>query len=207
MARFIVSDNKFACSNNFEYEKPTYASPDPTMLMNIRKALEPYPKKRRTKVYKKPAFDNSQRKDYPFSAVVETRICIEVQCSILIAPAMVFADLTRDCDVTYSTALTNIDAFRLVFNYLSEKASVTHYWKGISTTLTNVTSTRNLRNSNLKSLTLEQEFSLTLMRLQIEILNGDLGNRFKASSFLVSIIFARWIKLMSLEVEWFINCQ
>ena len=100
MAGFIVSDNKFVCSNNFEYGKPTYASPFPTMLMNIRKALEPYPNKRRTEIYKKPAFDNSQRKDYPFSAVVETRMCIEVQCSILIAPAMVFADLARDCDVT-----------------------------------------------------------------------------------------------------------
>ena len=94
MAGFIVSDNKFVCSNNFQYGKPTYASPVPTILMNIRKALEPYPNKRRTKIYK------SQRKDYPFSAVVETRMCIEVQCSILIAPAMVFADLTRDCDVT-----------------------------------------------------------------------------------------------------------
>ena len=81
-------------------------------------------------------------------------MCIEVQCSILIAPAMVFADLARDCDVTYSTALTNFDAFRVVFNYLSEKSRVTHYWKGISTTSTNVTSPRNLRNSNLKSLTL-----------------------------------------------------
>ena len=176
MAGFIVSDNKFVCSNNFEYGKTTYASPVPTMLMNIRKALEPYPNKRRTNVYKKPAFDNSQRKDYPFSAVVETRMYIEVQCSVLIAPAMVFADLTRDCDVAYSTALTNIDAFRLVFNYLSEKARVKHYWKGISTTSTNVASPRNLRNSNFKSLTLEQEFSLTLMRLQIEILNGDLAN-------------------------------
>ena len=100
MAGFIVSDNKFVCSNNFQYGKPTYASPVPTMLMNIRKALEPYPNKRRTEIYKKSAFDNSQRKDYPFSAVVETRMCIEVQCSILIAPAKVFADLTRDCDVT-----------------------------------------------------------------------------------------------------------
>ena len=50
---FIVSDNKVVCSNQFEYAKPTYVSPVPTMFMNIRKALEPSPKKRKTKVYKK----------------------------------------------------------------------------------------------------------------------------------------------------------
>ena len=119
---FIVSDNKVVCSNHFEYGKPTYASPVQTMFMNIRKALEPSPKKRRTIIYEKPAFDNNQSKDCPSSAAVETTKGVEVQCSIRIAPAMIFADLARDCDVNYFTSLRNIDAFRLVFDYLSEKA-------------------------------------------------------------------------------------
>ena len=34
---------------------------------------------------------------------------------------MIFADLTSDLDVNYFTGLRNIDAFRLVFDYLSEK--------------------------------------------------------------------------------------
>ena len=199
---FIVSDNKVVCSNHFEYGKPTYASPVPTMFMNIRKALEPS-KKRRTIVYKKPAFDNNQSKDYPSSVAVETTKTVEVQCSISIAPAMISADLTRD--VNYFTGLGNIDAFRLVFDYLSEKARVMHYWKGLSNTSTDLTSPRNLKNSNLRSLTLEQEFLLTLMRLRLGPLNGDLTNCFKVSSSLVSSIFTTWIKLMSLELKWLIN--
>ena len=199
---FIVSDNKVVCSNHFEYGKPTYASPVPTMFMNIRKALEPS-KKRRTIVYKKPAFDNNQSKDYPSSVAVETTKTVEVQCSISIAPAMISADLTRD--VNYFTGLGNIDAFRLVFDYLSEKARVMHYWKGLSNTSTDLTSPRNLKNSNLRSLTLEQEFLLTLMRLRLGLLNGDLANCFKVSSSLVSSIFTTWIKLMSLELKWLIN--
>ena len=202
---FIVSDNKVVCSNHFEYAKPTYASPVPTMFMNIRKALEPSPKKRRTIVYKKLVFDNNQSKDCPSSVAVETTKSVEVQCSIRIAPAMIFADLTRNCDVNYFTGLRNIDAFRLVFDYLSEKARVMHYWKGLSNTSTDLTSPRNLKNSNLRSLTPEQEFLLTLMRLRLGLLNGDLANRFKVSSSLVSSIFTTWIKLMSLELKWLIN--
>ena len=34
---------------------------------------------------------------------------------------MIFADLTSDLDVNYFTGWRNIDAFRLVFDYLSEK--------------------------------------------------------------------------------------
>ena len=35
---------------------------------------------------------------------------------------MIFVDLTSDLDVNYFTGLRNIDAFRLVFDYLSEKS-------------------------------------------------------------------------------------
>ena len=80
-----------------------------------------------------------------------------------------------------------------------------HYWKGLSNTSTDLTSPRNLKNSNLRSLTLEQEFLLTLMRLRLGPLNGDLTNCFKVSSSLVSSIFTTWIKLMSLELKWLIN--
>ena len=55
------------------------------------------------------------------SVAVKTTKSVEVQCSIRITPAMIFADLTSDLDVNYFTGLRNIDAFRLVFDYLSEK--------------------------------------------------------------------------------------
>ena len=112
---------------------------------------------------------------------------------------MIYADLTRD--INYFTGLRNIDAFRLVFDYLSEQARVMHYWKGLSNTSIDLTSPRNLKNSNLRSLTLEQEFLLTLMRLRLGLLNGDLVNCFKVPSSLVSSIFTTWIKLMSLELK------
>ena len=73
------------------------------MFMNIRKALEPSPKKHRTIVYKKPAFDNNQSKDCLSSVAVEKTKIVEVQCSIRIVLAIIFADLTRDCDVNYFT--------------------------------------------------------------------------------------------------------
>ena len=60
-------------------------------------------------------------KDCHSSVAVETTKSVEVQCSIRIAPAMIFTDLTRDCDVNYFTGLRNIDAFRLVFDYLPER--------------------------------------------------------------------------------------
>ena len=54
----------------------------------------------------------------------------------IIAPAMIFADLARDCDVHYFTGLRNIDTFGLIFDYLSEKARV----KGLSNISTGLTS-------------------------------------------------------------------
>ena len=40
LERFVVTNNKFVCFNHFEFEKPTYASPIPTLFMTMRKAEE-----------------------------------------------------------------------------------------------------------------------------------------------------------------------
>ena len=73
------------------------------------------------------------------------------ECSIGIAPAMVFSYLTRDCDVNYFTLLKNNGAFRLIFDHLSEKTRIKHYWKGLSNTSADLTYLLNLKNSNLRS--------------------------------------------------------
>ena len=87
---------------------------------------------------------------------------------------MVFADLTRDINVNYFTGFKNRDAFNMVFKYLSNKARTMHYWKGLSNTSGDLSSPRELKNVNLRSLTLEQEFLEFL-----GLLTGDLANRFK----------------------------
>lgn len=73
------------------------------------------------------------------------------ECSIRIAPAMIFPYLTSDCDVNYFTLLKNNGAFRLIFDYLSEKTRIKHYWKGLSNTLADLTYLLNLKNSKLRS--------------------------------------------------------
>ena len=103
---FIVSDNKVVCSNHFEYGKPTYASSVPTMFVNIRKALETSLKSWCIIAYKKLAFDNNQNRGCS-SVAVETTKNVEVQCSIRVAPVMIFADSTGDCDINYFTGLRN----------------------------------------------------------------------------------------------------
>ena len=118
---------------------------------------------------------------------------------------MVFADLTRDINVNYFTGFKNRDAFNMVFKYLSNKARTMHYWKGLSNTSGDLSSPRELKNVNLRSLTLEQEFLLTMMRLRLGLLTGDLANRFKVSNSLVSTVFTTWVRLMSLELRWLIN--
>ena len=73
------------------------------------------------------------------------------ECSVRIAPAMVFPYLTRDCDVNYFTLLKNNGTFRLIFDHLSEKTRIKHYWKGLSNTSADLTYLLNLKNSNLRS--------------------------------------------------------
>ena len=79
------------------------------------------------------------------------------------------------------------------------------YWKGLSNTSGDLSSPREPENVNLRFLTLEQEFLLTMMRSRLGLLAGDLANRFKVSNSLVSSVFTTWVRLMSLELRWLIN--
>ena len=80
-----------------------------------------------------------------------------------------------------------------------------HYWKGLSNTSGDLSSPKEPENVNLRFLTLEQEFLLTMMRSRLGLLAGDLANRFKVSNSLVSSVFTTWVRLMSLELRWLIN--
>jgi len=78
------------------------------------------------------------------------------------------------------------------------------YWKGEKVTLTPVAYTHQVnseaRYGPPRSLTLEQEFLLVLMRLRMGLLVEDLVFRFKITSSQVSCIFTTWIKLLSREL-------
>ena len=141
--------------------------------MTMRKAEEPSPRKRRKINYKKLVFDEDENKN--ISTLEETSKNVEIQCSLPMSSAMIFADLTRDIDVNYFTGFKNRDVFNMVFKYLSNKARTVHYWKGLSNISGDLSSPRELKNVNLRSLTLEQEFLLTMMRLRLGLLTGDLA--------------------------------
>ena len=168
--------------------------------MTMRKAEKPSPSKRRKINYKKLVFDEDENKN--ISTLEEVSENVEIQCSLHISSAIVFADLTRDIDAKYFTGFKNRDVFNMVFKYLSNEAGTMHYWKRLSNTSGDLSSPRDLKNVNLRSLTLEQEF---LMRLRLGLLTGDLANCFKVSNLLVSTVFTAWVRLISLELRWLIN--
>ena len=197
---FVVTNNKVVCSNYFEFGKATYASTVPTLFMTMRKAEKPSPGKRRKINYKKPVFDEDENKN--ISTLEEVSKNVEIQCSLHISSAMVFADLTRDIDAKYFTDFKNRDVFNMVFKYLSNEARTMHYWKGLSNTSGDLSPPTELKNVNLRSLILEQGF---LMQLRLGLLSDDLANCFKVSNCLVSTVFATWVRLMSLELRWLIN--
>ena len=89
-------------------------------------------------------------------------------------------------------------------------ARTIHYWKVLSNTSGDLSFPRELKNKNWKSLILEQDFLLTLIRLCLGLLTGDLVHHFKVANSLVSTVFITWLRLVSLELRWLIywhNCN
>ena len=47
LEKFLATDNKVVCSNHFQYGKPTFASPKPTLYLVQSDKRKPSPRKRR----------------------------------------------------------------------------------------------------------------------------------------------------------------
>ena len=94
---------------------------------------------------------------------------MEIQCSLHISSAMAFANLAGDIDVNYFTGFKTSDAFNMVFKYFSNRARTMHYWKGLSNRSGDLSSPRELKNVNLRSLTLEQDILLTKRLMSVEL--------------------------------------
>ena len=91
---------------------------------------------------------------------IDDHHCVEeVHCVIPFKSALTFSHLTRDqrCQLFHWTSY-NAECFLAFYTYLQRKAMQMHYWKGSHLSW----STKNI---SLRSLTIEQEFLLTLMRL------------------------------------------
>ena len=173
------------------------------MYMNVRSASKSTPKKRRKLTYHSSSFDNNETVAKNTDDVNDNNKSTQSTCRVVYS--VTFADVTRDCDVQFFVELQNSQTFRHVFDHLSKKATFMHYWKGVSNTFKDLSSPRDLKNSHLRSLTLEQELLLTMIRLRLALLSDDLAHRFKISISLVSYVFTTWLKLISLELKWLIH--
>ena len=103
------------------------------------------------------------------------------------------------------TGFSDSSTFRLFFDQLAKKAQYMHYWKGATNTAKDLSSPLDRKNDNLRKLSLEQEFLLTMMRLWAELMIDDLAFTFDVSNMLAGSVFPTWLnKLMSKELRWLI---
>lgn len=93
--------------------------------------------------------------------------------------ALQFHHIERESCVRVFTGLPSPEMFEKIVSWIEVKAKHMQYWKGEKTTLAPVAYTHQLnseaRYGPSRSLTLEQEFLLVLMRLRI---NGTSCGRF-----------------------------
>lgn len=117
-----------------------------------------------------------------------------------------FSYLGRESNVRCFTGLPNSQTFYMLFDYNFSKAQHLQYGRGEVLTLQTPPSNRvpdvdfSDRKGPPRSLSLEQEFLLVLMRLRMALLVEDLAFRFDVTSSQVSSIFTTWIKFLAREL-------
>ena len=110
---------------------------------------------------------------------------------------MASVQLTRDADVQFYTGLSNANVYKTLFDHLSPKASVMHYWKEPRQTLKEAPMRYSMDDDPSlffkpgpgRKLKLELELLLDMMRLRVRLLVPDLARRFQISDSLISSIF------------------
>ena len=175
---FKVSDNRVVCSNHFECRKPTFLCDIPTMYLAVSSSRQSTPRKRRKLDYK-------CKQDIPEDNQDQIDVSPDnhkkVQCNLLVKSALLFEPFTRDSDVKLYTGFSDTSTLRLIFDQLAKKAQYMHYWKGMTNTAKDLSFPRDRKNINLRELSLEQEFLLTMMRLRAGLMIDDLAFRFDIS--------------------------
>ena len=119
-------------------------------------------------------FNEDENKN--ISPLEETLKNMEFQCSLYIFSAMVFIDLTRDIDVNYFTGFKKSDFLIWFLNICQTRQEQCVTEKGYQI---HQVIYRPLWNLKMWSLTLEPEFLLTMVRLRLGLLIGDLAHHLK----------------------------
>ena len=192
------------CSNHFVDGKRTTENPVPKLFMTESEQHTSSPRKRR-KLDRSTAESASVEPDIPPDDVSEDDAETSEDC---IYPSFKFAQITRESDVRFFTGIPGTETFKFLFGWLAVKAKHMQYWRGGKQTLEEspkavpqlpLHSLPNKRGPT-RSLTLETEFLLVLMRLRLALLGRDLAFRFKVTPATVSSIFVTWITLMAKEL-------
>ncbi len=134
---------------------------------------------------------------------------------VSLGPEFQIQQVARDAKVQYYTGFEGAGMFKLIFEHLLPIAKRMQYWKGKTETQREERKGVDLGYEELlyergltrkrpgpaRSLPLEQEFLMVMMRLRADLKVQDLSYRFKISLGSVTSILFTWIRLMSLELR------
>ena len=194
---FVVSDHETVCSNHFVDGKSSFIHPTSTLYLVVSDISKSSNRKRKLPSWRPllpSTLDKSQKEK------VKT---VWIQCALSVQCTIHFAG--READAIYYTGSRNKELFKCLFEQCHKKACDTHYWKEIKQTATNFTSPTEKGNITMRSLSLQQEFLLTMMGVRTGILLQDLPFLFQISLGLVSNIFTTLVKFLSKELKWIIT--
>lgn len=195
---FKATNHQVVCSNHFQYGKPTFSAPNPTLYLRKSDDIKKSPIKRRIIVrhaneVKEQEMKNENEEPNP-----------DVQGNDRnTGPCITFDQLTKDADVKLFTGLANAGVFKALFEFLSPKAITMVYWRGPKQTSKNANVRYSLHGN--RKLSLEEELFLVLQRLRLGLLTEYLAHVFHVSPGQVSSIVFTWMRLMSLELDPFLT--
>ena len=192
---FKATDHQVVCSNHFQYGKPTFSSPNPTIYLRQSDNVKKSPKKR---PLAKRHVSNTKLEDVEPDEELNADSDDQNSRKGISGPCIKFDTLTRDADVKLFTGLPNVGVFKAFFEFLQPQAITMVYWRGPKQT----SKSPNVRYSvhGNKKLSLEDELFLVMQRLRLGLLTEYLAHAFQVSPGQVSSITFTWLRLMSLEL-------
>ncbi|CAH3022079.1 unnamed protein product [Porites evermanni] len=141
---------------------------------------------------------------------------METDTDYSVSVPMQFEQLTRELEVRVYTGLPSPETFQFLFDYVSEKARSMQYWRGGKQPTKEApqppspfelaTGFAKGRPGPERKLRLEQEFSLTLMKLRLALLTIDLGFRFHASATTAKKTLLSCFRKLYPKVRCIIDC-
>lgn len=204
---FVARDHHMVCSNHFEYAKPTFQYPNPTLYLTESDKVKKSPVKRR-RVERTPlSTPDSETKHQETPGSASSSVSATSSCSKASGPCLTFEQLTRDSDVRLFTGFQNTACFSLVFEFLQPSVVTMVYWKGtkqMGTVDTERDRTRCISHGNRK-LKLEEEFFMVMQRIRLGLLTEYLAHIFKVSPSVVSSVIFSWLRLMALDLRFLIS--